>query len=136
MIRRPPRSKRTDILLPYTTLFRSDAELDRVERTRRGSARDAVGRRTAAGGNRARGDRAAATAGGGRADRQSRSRTGDAPAGAVRGAEPARNDGHRRDPRHPPSQPTRQSADDAAGKGALARTQRPATLSAQPHFTP
>src|SRR3546814_1332362 len=27
MIRRPPRSKRTDILLPYTTLFRSAAIL-------------------------------------------------------------------------------------------------------------
>src|SRR3546814_5658558 len=26
MIRRPPRSTRTDTLLPYTTLFRSDAE--------------------------------------------------------------------------------------------------------------
>src|SRR3546814_15601841 len=29
MIRRPPRSKRTDTLFPYTTLFRSDD--DRVE---------------------------------------------------------------------------------------------------------
>src|SRR3546814_12158297 len=28
MIRRPPRSTRTDTLLPYTTLFRSDALLD------------------------------------------------------------------------------------------------------------
>src|SRR3546814_4363391 len=28
MIRRPPRSKRTDTLFPYTTLFRSDAGLD------------------------------------------------------------------------------------------------------------
>src|SRR3546814_4972271 len=27
MIRRPPRSKRTDTLFPYTTLFRSDLEL-------------------------------------------------------------------------------------------------------------
>src|SRR3546814_8080104 len=27
MIRRPPRSTRTDTLFPYTTLFRSDAEL-------------------------------------------------------------------------------------------------------------
>src|SRR3546814_11397537 len=28
MIRRPPRSTRTDTLFPYTTLFRSRAELD------------------------------------------------------------------------------------------------------------
>src|SRR3546814_16628063 len=28
MIRRPPRSTRTDTLFPYTTLFRSDDELD------------------------------------------------------------------------------------------------------------
>src|SRR3546814_7564269 len=28
MIRRPPRSTRTDILFPYTTLFRSHAERD------------------------------------------------------------------------------------------------------------
>src|SRR3546814_19602357 len=32
MIRRPPRSTRTDTLFPYTTLFRSDAE-DRVAGT-------------------------------------------------------------------------------------------------------
>src|SRR3546814_12754558 len=30
MIRRPPRSTRTDTLLPYTTLFRSQAQDDRV----------------------------------------------------------------------------------------------------------
>src|SRR3546814_9952297 len=29
MIRRPPRSTRTDTLFPYTTLFRSQADLDR-----------------------------------------------------------------------------------------------------------
>src|SRR3546814_14281079 len=29
MIRRPPRSTRTDTLFPYTTLFRSDAEFPR-----------------------------------------------------------------------------------------------------------
>src|SRR3546814_18932395 len=29
MIRRPPRSTRTDTLFPYTTLFRSGGELDR-----------------------------------------------------------------------------------------------------------
>src|SRR3546814_4659715 len=29
LIRRPPRSTRTDTLFPYTTLFRSDAALDR-----------------------------------------------------------------------------------------------------------
>src|SRR3546814_4349701 len=31
MIRRPPRSTRTDTLFPYTTLFRSDAELARLD---------------------------------------------------------------------------------------------------------
>src|SRR3546814_11741338 len=30
MIRRPPRSTRTDTLFPYTTLFRSNAGLERV----------------------------------------------------------------------------------------------------------
>src|SRR3546814_20855285 len=34
MIRRPPRSKRTDTLLPYTTLYRSDAERFRRPRHR------------------------------------------------------------------------------------------------------
>src|SRR3546814_11649372 len=40
MIRRPPRSTRTDTLFPYTTLFRSDApnrigfDLERIMRTR------------------------------------------------------------------------------------------------------
>src|SRR3546814_9042583 len=33
MIRRPPRSTRTDTLFPYTTLFRSVDRLDRVART-------------------------------------------------------------------------------------------------------
>src|SRR3546814_9739510 len=32
MLRRPPRSTRTDTLFPYTTLFRSDAELHRRQR--------------------------------------------------------------------------------------------------------
>src|SRR3546814_6213631 len=31
MIRRPPRSTRTDTLFPYTTLFRSDRSLDRQD---------------------------------------------------------------------------------------------------------
>src|SRR3546814_9463676 len=31
MIRRPPRSTRTDTLFPYTTLFRSDDDLQRLE---------------------------------------------------------------------------------------------------------
>src|SRR3546814_4157194 len=31
MIRRPPRSTRTDTLFPYTTLFRSQLDLPRVE---------------------------------------------------------------------------------------------------------
>src|SRR3546814_12571182 len=34
MMRRPPRSKRTDTLLPYTTLFRSDAEVEDIEDAR------------------------------------------------------------------------------------------------------
>src|SRR3546814_5902780 len=33
MIRRPPRSTRTDTLVPYTTLFRSDTELLASART-------------------------------------------------------------------------------------------------------
>src|SRR3546814_16469921 len=33
MIRRPPRSTRTDTLFPYTTLFRSAREADRRRRT-------------------------------------------------------------------------------------------------------
>src|SRR3546814_7298168 len=37
MIRRPPRSTRTDTLLPYTTLFRSDQELG-PKRERAGDA--------------------------------------------------------------------------------------------------
>src|SRR3546814_6737793 len=32
MIRRPPRSTRTDTLFPYTTLFRSDARYQRLAR--------------------------------------------------------------------------------------------------------
>src|SRR3546814_18837099 len=32
MIRRPPRSTRTDTLFPYTTLFRSDVPVDREAR--------------------------------------------------------------------------------------------------------
>src|SRR3546814_3627487 len=36
MIRRPPRSTRTDTLFPYTTLFRSHGPLAGAERRRRG----------------------------------------------------------------------------------------------------
>src|SRR3546814_15202207 len=36
MIRRPPRSTRTDTLFPYTTLFRSDRGIDQRETARRG----------------------------------------------------------------------------------------------------
>src|SRR3546814_7615402 len=43
MIRRPPRSTRTDTLFPYTTLFRSAAKLDR-RRAARGVADRLVGR--------------------------------------------------------------------------------------------
>src|SRR3546814_6145363 len=35
MIRRPPRSTRTDTLFPYTTLFRSSRERGRIQRLRR-----------------------------------------------------------------------------------------------------
>src|SRR3546814_4510880 len=35
MIRRPPRSTRTDTLFPYTTLFRSPAEAVRLDEMRR-----------------------------------------------------------------------------------------------------
>src|SRR3546814_6946235 len=59
MIRRPPRSTRTDTLFPYTTLFRSQAYLylgrgaarDRLSaraRPRRGGDRAHLGRRRAA----------------------------------------------------------------------------------------
>src|SRR3546814_15023826 len=39
MIRRPPRSTRTDTLFPYTTLFRSRRRLSRERRLFRGLAR-------------------------------------------------------------------------------------------------
>src|SRR3546814_617266 len=57
MIRRPPRSTRTDTIFPYTTLFRSDAGLlrrqghrrrhrdDRCARNRQGLRADAAQRR-------------------------------------------------------------------------------------------
>src|SRR3546814_16415208 len=45
MIRRPPRSTRTDTLFPYTTLFRSGVTVFHA-----GTARDADGRLTATGG--------------------------------------------------------------------------------------
>src|SRR3546814_15061910 len=44
MIRRPPRSTRTDTLFPYTTLFRSDGRIVSVERNASpGDARHAIG---------------------------------------------------------------------------------------------
>src|SRR3546814_12528056 len=43
MIRRPPRSTRTDTLFPYTTLFRSDREAAEGERAQEGV--DGVARR-------------------------------------------------------------------------------------------
>src|SRR3546814_6013686 len=44
MIRRPPRSTRTDTLFPYTTLFRSDKRPDAGDRqTGRGAGRSAPG---------------------------------------------------------------------------------------------
>src|SRR3546814_3816133 len=36
MIRRPPRSTRTDTLFPYTTLFRSNDEAERMEHRQHG----------------------------------------------------------------------------------------------------
>src|SRR3546814_2479542 len=47
MIRRPPRSTRTDTLFPYTTLFRSLSEAD--ARRGRGAAADAGGAQPAVG---------------------------------------------------------------------------------------
>src|SRR3546814_5875461 len=41
MIRRPPRSTRTDTLFPYTTLFRSPRRLPFGRRTRKGLSRGA-----------------------------------------------------------------------------------------------
>src|SRR3546814_7654321 len=52
MIRRPPRSTRTDTLFPYTTLFRSPAEplaADRSSRSPRAPARRAPDLRPAGG---------------------------------------------------------------------------------------
>src|SRR3546814_5887350 len=43
MIRRPPRSTRTDTLFPYTTLFRSPVEAKRLRR------HEAVGRKAGSG---------------------------------------------------------------------------------------
>src|SRR3546814_6470238 len=40
MIRRPPRSTRTDTLFPYTTLFRSTGHGDEIAGTGRNSTRD------------------------------------------------------------------------------------------------
>src|SRR3546814_14207776 len=48
MIRRPPRSTRTDTLFPYTTLFRSGTVVGQIENvgnpTRTGRSHDKVGR--------------------------------------------------------------------------------------------
>src|SRR3546814_2688530 len=60
MIRRPPKSTRTDTLFPYTTLFRSQDELRHVEPPRRGE-RGETGRTL-----RLRDDRAGYEAHGGR----------------------------------------------------------------------
>src|SRR3546814_5063485 len=43
MIRRPPRSTRTDTLFPYTTLFRSDCGLPSASRLRPHHRRDVRG---------------------------------------------------------------------------------------------
>src|SRR3546814_3213577 len=47
MIRRPPRSTRTDTLFPYTTLFRSDLQLVVVESVDQIAGDDAVRQRIA-----------------------------------------------------------------------------------------
>src|SRR3546814_2595948 len=44
MIRRPPRSTRTDTLFPYTTLFRSRGQADRRHRLARGAGDAGAGR--------------------------------------------------------------------------------------------
>src|SRR3546814_13040903 len=49
MIRRPPRSTRTDTLFPYTTLFRSESLPDRPETQGPASRRPRPGRRRATG---------------------------------------------------------------------------------------
>src|SRR3546814_1293161 len=61
MIRRPPRSTRTDTLFPYTTLFRSaarqpveaeaDTEAEAVQQDRRGHEAEAVGEARGRGGH-------------------------------------------------------------------------------------
>src|SRR3546814_11049336 len=43
MIRRPPRSTRTDTLFPYTTLFRSEEDGDEQDRDRADLALDFLG---------------------------------------------------------------------------------------------
>src|SRR3546814_12823791 len=43
MIRRPPRSTRTDTLFPYTTLFRSDENQDKLGRSRQRMTRQLRG---------------------------------------------------------------------------------------------
>src|SRR3546814_3460179 len=46
MIRRPPRSTRTDTLFPYTTLFRSSASLRRVDHNAPRCSKRTASRRT------------------------------------------------------------------------------------------
>src|SRR3546814_14627326 len=48
MIRRPPRSTRTDTLFPYTTIFRSEEILPAAHQRRRARRRAALGGRRAA----------------------------------------------------------------------------------------
>src|SRR3546814_14145599 len=47
MIRRPPRSTRTDTLFPYTTLFRSVQKAEQIEQRRLAAARGTDDRREA-----------------------------------------------------------------------------------------
>src|SRR3546814_1782550 len=56
MIRRPPRSTRTDTLFPYTTLFRSGFRAARFHRARRARSRGRNGRGGAAPDRSRRGD--------------------------------------------------------------------------------
>src|SRR3546814_1842505 len=69
MIRRPPRSTRTDTLFPYTTLFRSARERHREYHPQRHRAAEEHARRLRTGCARGRGGGAGGDRGARRADR-------------------------------------------------------------------
>src|SRR3546814_8048339 len=70
MIRRPPRSTRTDTLFPYTTLFRSARERHREYHPQRHRAAEEHARRLRTGCARGRGGGAGGDRGARRADRR------------------------------------------------------------------